>query len=85
MFVFVIHHISDPTGFHAAEGKAMEQGLPAGFALPIHAATKDHATGICLWEGKSVDAVRDLVEKLVGPFSKNEYFEMDVDGIKPQL
>jgi hypothetical protein len=81
MHVGVIHHISDPQGFQDAEAKAIEAGLPSGFNLPIHAATPDHTTGICIWEGQSVDAVRELVESVVGPFSKNEYFEMHVEGL----
>jgi hypothetical protein len=85
MFVTVIHHIDDPEGFQAAEAKALEAGLPSHVALPIHAATNDHALGICIWEGESVDAVRDLVEGVVGEFSKNEYYEMHVDGLTPQL
>jgi hypothetical protein len=85
MFVTVIHRIQDPEAFQAAEAKALKQGLPAGVALPVHAATQDHRTGICIWEGKSVEAVREIVEAVVGPYSKNEYFQMDVDGLTPKL
>jgi hypothetical protein len=85
MFVTVIHRINDPEGFEAAEAKAMEVGLPDHVALPIHASTRDHKLGICVWEGKSVDAVREVVEGAVGPFADNEYYEMDVDGLTPQL
>lgn len=85
MFVTVLHHITDPEGFEAAEAKAIEAGLPPNIALPIHAATPDHRTGVCIWEGESVDAVRELVESVVGPFSSNEYFEMNVDGLAPAL
>jgi hypothetical protein len=85
MFVGVIHHITDPEGFEAAEAKAIEQGLPPNIALPIHAATPDHTTGICIWEGESVDAVRELVEAVVGPFSTNEYLQLDVEGLTPAL
>lgn len=85
MFVGVIHHISDPAGFEAAEAKALEQGLPPHVALPIHAATPDHRTGICIWEGASVEAVRELVESVVGPFSENEYLQLDVDGLELAL
>jgi len=85
MFVAVIHRIHDTQGFQAAEAKALEQGLPPGVKLPIHAATQDHTTGICIWEGKSVEAVREVVESVVGAYSKNEYLQMDVDGLKPQL
>jgi hypothetical protein len=85
MFVTVIHRIHDPEGFQAAEAKAMEAGLPDEVALPIHAASRDHRLGICVWEGKSVAAVRDVVEGAVGPFADNEYYEMEVDGLEPQL
>lgn len=85
MFISVIHHIHDPEGFQAAEKKALEKGLPANVKLPIHASTEDHRLGICIWEGESLGAVRELVEALVGAYSKNEYFEMHVDGLTPQL
>ena len=85
MFVTVIHRIHDPEGFQAAEAKALEAGLPASVALPVHAATRDHGLGICIWEGESVAAVREVVEGAVGPYSDNEYFEMEVDGLTPQL
>lgn len=85
MFVTVIHHITDPEGFEAAEAKALEAGLPTHVALPIHAATEDHTLGVCIWEGESVDAVREVVEGAVGAWSDNEYFAMHVDGLTPQL
>lgn len=85
MFVTVIHRIHDPEGFQKAEAEAMAGGLPDGVALPIHAATRDHRFGICVWEGESVAAVRDVVEGAVGPFADNEYYEMDVDGLESQL
>ncbi|HSY15879.1 MAG TPA: hypothetical protein VK816_07830 [Jatrophihabitantaceae bacterium] len=85
MFVSVIHHINDPEGFEAAEVKALEAGLPSHVALPLHAATNDHTLGICIWEGASVEAVRDVVEAAVGAWSTNEYYEMHVDGLTPTL
>ena len=81
MQVGVIHRISDPGGFQTAEGKALEAGLPEGFRLPVHAAAPDHSTAICIWEGPSVDAVRDLVESVVGEFSENEYLELKLDPV----
>ncbi len=81
MYVSVIHRVSDPEGFMKAEDEAIAAGLPEGFSLPIHAATHDHGVGICIWEGPSVEAVSELVESVVGPFSQNEYFEMSVDGL----
>ena len=52
--------------------------MPDGFSLPVHAATPDHLTAICIWQGPSVDAVRDLVESVVGEYSQNEYYEMEL-------
>lgn len=85
MFITVIHTIHDPEGFHAAETKALEAGLPSHVGLPIHALTNDQKLGVCIWEGESVEAVREVVEATVGPWAKNEYFEMHVDGLTPQL
>jgi hypothetical protein len=85
MFVTVLHRINDPEGFQAAEAKALEAGLPTHVALPIHAATPDHSFGVCIWEGESVDAVREAVEAAVGGWADNEYYEMRVDGLTPQL
>jgi hypothetical protein len=79
--VGVIHHISDSENFEAAEQRALEAGLPEVFSLPIHAATPDHTTAICIWQGESVEAVKELVESVVGEYSENEYFEMEVDGL----
>jgi hypothetical protein len=85
MFVAVIHRIHDPEGFEAAEEKALEAGLPAHVGLPIHASARDHRLGICIWEGESVAAVREVVEAAVGPYAENEYSEMEVDGLTAQL
>jgi hypothetical protein len=72
-------------GFKAARAKELEAGLPASVALPIHASTGDHRLSICIWEGKSVEGVREVVEGAIGPYSDNEYFEMEVHGLTPQL
>jgi hypothetical protein len=46
--------------------------------MPLRTIT---GVGICIWEGSSLESVRDLVESVVGPYSENEYFEMSVDGL----
>lgn len=81
MHVAVIHHISDPEGFERAEGEAVAAGLPEGFGVPVHAATPDHTTGFCIWQGPSVQKVRELVESVVGDYSENEYFEVNVESL----
>ena len=80
MHVGVIHRISDPKAFQQAEQAALDAGLPEGFRLPVHAETPDHTTALCIWEGPSVDAVRDLVESVVSEYSQNEYFEVELES-----
>jgi hypothetical protein len=80
MHVGVIHRISDPKAFQQAEQAALDAGLPEGFRLPVHAEAPDHTTALCIWEGPSVDAVRDLVESVVSEFSQNEYFEVELES-----
>jgi len=85
LVVTVIHPIHDPKGFEAAEAKELEAGLPSHVALPIHASIDDHTFGICIWEGESVESIREVVEGAVGQWANNEYIEMHVDALVPQL
>ena len=71
--------------FRRQRPRRSKPAFPQTVALPIHAATNDHALGICIWEGESVDAVREVVEGAVGAWANNEYYEMHVDGLTPQL
>jgi hypothetical protein len=71
-----------PRSLRGGGAKGLGGGLAGGhISLPIHAAAPDHATGMCIWEGESVEAVRGLVESVVGEYSQNEYFELEVDGL----
>jgi hypothetical protein len=80
MHVGVIHRISNPEAFEEAEQAALAAGLPEGFQLPVHAESPDHTTALCIWEGPSVDAIRELVESVVGEYSQNEYFEVRLES-----
>jgi hypothetical protein len=55
--------------------------LPHRRGGPLQVAT----ASVRIWEGESVDAVRELVEGVVGEWIENEYFEMQVDGLTSQL
>jgi len=78
MHVIAIHTIHDPAGFQKAGDKAE---IPPELKLPINGTTNDHSKGICIWEGPSVKAVQEFVDSIVGPYSKNEYFEMTMRGM----
>jgi hypothetical protein len=81
MNVIAIHHIHDPAGFEKAGNELLTRGITPEFKLPIHAATSDLSKGICIWQGPSVEEVKKLVDSYVGPYSKNEYFEVTVHGL----
>ena len=72
MYIVAQHQINDPARFWSAD--------PQGPGAPtLHAAypSQDKATGVCLWEADSVDALRDSIDRLVGDASENTYFEVD--------
>ena len=76
MYVAVEHRITDPEKFwHTAE--EIVPKLPPGLQLHHCMPTRDGTRGICIWEGKSVSAIRDFLEGHMSSFSNNEYFEVE--------
>ena len=84
MFVTVIHRIPDPEGFQAAEAKALEAGLPA----TSHTDPRRHQGSQIrrLHLGRRIGRCRSRGgRRCRRPMGDNEYFEMHVDGLTPQL
>ena len=76
MFISVFHRISDPEAFWATATSATND-IPADVKLHQTVTSNDRSTAICLWEAASADAVRDLLEPLLGHACKNEYVPID--------
>jgi hypothetical protein len=76
MYVTAIHDITDPDKFWSTVSSAQ---IPDGFALHVSLPNTEGNRCVCLWEGESVDAVRNLVEGTVGSFSQNAYYEVKTD------
>jgi hypothetical protein len=74
-YVVAIHDISEPDKFWATAGAATE--FPPGVALHSTYPRDDGARAVCLWEGDSVDAIQQLVDGVLGDFSRNEFFEVN--------
>ena len=74
MHVIAFHNISQPEPFFAA---AQSTPIPQGMALRSMIPSSDHSRCVCVWEADSQHAVADLVERTVGEYSSNEYFEVD--------
>jgi hypothetical protein len=74
MYILVQHTISDPATFWT---KADSTTLPPDVKLHHTFPTPDGTRAACLWEAESVDAVRNLIEPLLGQASRNEYFAVE--------
>ncbi len=74
MYILVQHTVSDPEGFWNSTDPAL---LPPAFRLLQTFPTRDGTHAACIWEAASVDALRGMLEPLVGPYSRNEYFEVE--------
>lgn len=74
MYVVVQHTISDPAAFwNAADPRTLSPEVQLHHTFP----TPDGTRAVCIWEAQSVDAVRNLLEPLVGRVSRNEYFPVE--------
>jgi hypothetical protein len=81
MYVVVHHHISDPDRFWPQVQQATPD-LPQDLTIHLCLPTRDGREAACVWEGPSLDEVREAVEGVVGAYSRNEYFEAEAkEGI----
>ena len=78
MFIVVHHRFTDPeTAFARGENLLAANGAPAGVLAREFYPSRDKADAFCLWEGKSLEEVRDYVDATLGDSSRNEYWEVD--------
>ncbi|HEY9514918.1 MAG TPA: hypothetical protein VIQ74_04485 [Gemmatimonadaceae bacterium] len=75
MYVLIQHSISDPDGFWSSAESSMSK-MPPTIKLHHTFPTPDGKRAICVWEGRTINDVRDYVESAVGRFSRNEYVEV---------
>ena len=75
MFVVVEHTITNPDVFFGLAQRVAE--APSGInALQFcPSLSKDRA--VCLWEAKSVDALKGFLEPLTAQSSRNTYYAVD--------
>jgi hypothetical protein len=75
MFIVVEHTITNPDVFFGLASRVAE--APSGInALQFFPSmSKDRA--VCLWEAKSVDALKGFLEPLTAQSSRNTYYTVD--------
>ena len=74
MYVLVQHTISEPATFwNAADPNTLSPSVKLHHTFP----TPDGTRAVCIWEADSVDALRDVLEPVIGRISRNEYFTVE--------
>jgi hypothetical protein len=78
VFIVVQHTIKDaPTAFRLGQNLLEGRGAPSGVQVRKFYPSTDQSAVFCLWEGDSVDELREYVDTTLGDSSKNSYFEVD--------
>ncbi len=74
MYVLVQHTVSDPSSFwNDADPRTLSPKAQLHHTFP----TPDGTRAVCIWEADSVEALRNLLEPMVGKTSRNEYFAVE--------
>jgi hypothetical protein len=78
---FVVHHTvtDEDTAFARGQNLLAETGAPPGVRVRQFYPSRDKADVFCLWEGNSLEDVRDYVDATMGDSSRQAYFEVDAD------
>jgi hypothetical protein len=73
MHVIAVHNITDPEGFGAAVGPALES-IPSGMTLHSMFPSEDGQQAVCVWGAGSVEDVRSFVDGATAGLARNDYF-----------
>ena len=80
MFIAVHHTITDQeTAFARGQSLLDGTGAPPSVRVREFYPSRDKADVFCLWEGTSLEEVRDYVDATMGDSSRQAYFEVDAD------
>jgi hypothetical protein len=72
MFIAIEHEIHDAAKFQACAEQVFP--LPEGLRVHQFLPASDMSRAVCLYEAKSVDAVRDYLDGALGDASTQRYF-----------
>jgi hypothetical protein len=80
MYVAVVHEVNDPHAFLSrGERLADPPNAPPGVVGRQFCPSKDLSAATCVWEGDSVEAVRDYIDSTLADSSENTYFEINTE------
>ena len=75
MYVIVEHVITNPDVFYGVAAKVAE--APPGLTALQFCPSTSNDRAVCLWEAKSVDALKGFLDPLIGQSSRNIYYAVD--------
>ena len=82
MYVIVQHQITDPAKFWPEDAKQFTAIVPPHLKLHHTLAGTDGTRAVCVWEGQSLEAVRDFLDPATAGAAKNSYFAaMNKEGV----
>jgi hypothetical protein len=74
MYIVVQHAISEPAAFwNSADPTTFPPEVKLHHTFPA----PDGTRAVCIWEAASVEALRNVLEPLIGSISRNEYFTVE--------
>jgi hypothetical protein len=79
VYIIAVHDISDPQKFWGAVKQA---AMPVGVTIHSVLPNAGGSRAVCLWEGPSVDVIRDLVDGTVGDSAVNEFYAVDAQAAR---
>lgn len=80
MFIIVHHTITDPeTAFARGQNLLAGNNAPPGVQVREFYPSRDKVDVFCLWEGNSLEEVRDYVDATMADSSRQAYFEVDAE------
>ena len=77
MYVVVHHRVIDRERFLATDPKDIGGNAPAGVQLRHFLPARDASAADCLWEVRSLEALRDYLDPATRGLTENTYFEVD--------
>jgi hypothetical protein len=80
MFIVVHHTITEQEAAFARGQNLLDgSGAPAGVRVREFYPARGGADVFCLWEGSSLEEVRDYVDTTMGDSSRQAYYEVDAE------
>ncbi len=80
MFVAIVHKVQDGQAFLSRGERLTDpSNAPAGVVGRQFCPSKDLSAATCVWEGDSLDAVREYIDSTLGDSSENTYFEINTE------